>query len=189
VSYRIDYSVAALTFPSRPTGPTGAPSIQFAFLGCYQQTCTKQQVPTGLLPCFYGFDNATIFGGYIQTVQGNANFNIDAQCANICINRYGANYFGTINSGASTTGDCYCGSSITSGTALFTNCVACNGQAVGLCGSSSQSSIAVFARAFQSSAGNRNGNSFISSPQVQQRYRFWMVLCVVDYSSPFVSIV
>ena len=139
----------SLTSHSRPPGPTGAPSIQFAYLGCYQQTCSKQQVPTGILPCYYGFDNATIFGGFNQTVQGNANSNIDAQCSNICINKYGANYFGTINSASgTTTGDCYCGFSITSGTAVQTNCGVCNGQAVGLCGTYSQSSIAVYARAF-----------------------------------------
>lgn len=99
----------------------------------------------------YGFDSAANFGGYNATLTGSATANIDAQCANICILKNGANYFGTVANSTSApyTGDCYCGGAITgnAATAGVGACQICGGQTVGECGVKG-SSIAVYARAF-----------------------------------------
>ena len=91
-------------------------------------------------------DSVATFGGYNTTVTGDSTHNIDAQCAQICIVKAGANYFGTVNNGT-VLGDCYCGTAVTGTAALLTVCTVCNGQLTGQCGKAS-SGIAIYARAF-----------------------------------------
>jgi hypothetical protein len=99
----------------------------------------------------YGFDSTPTFGGYNTTLTGSSSANIDNQCANLCIVKNGANYFGTVNNATTApfTGDCYCGSALT-GTVASAGvgaCAICGGQTIGLCGVKG-STLAVYARAF-----------------------------------------
>ena len=129
-----------------PSGPQGAASIQFAFLGCYTQGCDPSNSCSVTALSLYGFDSQANRGGYQNTFVGNATQNIDAQCAKLCIQQNTANFFGTVLTGTSS-GDCYCGAAITGIESTITNCVTCYGQNIGLCGKS-KATIAVYARAF-----------------------------------------
>jgi hypothetical protein len=149
---------ASAAGPTGATGAKGDAAIQFAYLGCYGQSCTS---PSNggcgtLTGYYYAFDTAATNGGFKQSLTGSSTQNIDAQCAALCISAVqGANFFGTVTTSA-TTGDCYCGGQISNqnqytGLSGMANCQPCPGQSIGLCGKTNggaSGAIAIFARAF-----------------------------------------
>lgn len=117
-------------------GPSGAPGIAYAYLGCYYQSAT-----------------AKVLSNFQQTF----NASINAQCSVIC-NTLKFNFFATVYNALTSSGDCYCGNilnlvtvlNLGSGAAKDDNCAPCGGGPTppGACGITTSSTVAVYARAF-----------------------------------------
>jgi hypothetical protein len=144
-----------------PTGATGAQgpigssiASSFAYTGCFGQTCVVSS--SGVQTCpgigaSYGFDSAATKGGFQQYVTSTTGNSAGKQCANICQDKGGINFFGLVNVASSTTQvACYCGVNIVNSAGFFaeTNCAPCNpSSGLGTCGNSG-SAIAVYGRGF-----------------------------------------
>lgn len=117
-------------------GPSGAPGIAYAYLGCYYHT-----------------SSARVLSYFQQTFT----VSINAQCSELC-NTLKYNFFATVYNAATSSGDCYCGNTLNlvallnlgTGAAKDDNCAPCGGgpNPPGACGIATSSTAAVYARAF-----------------------------------------